>query len=162
LLNTFSNFQEVSAQRLFDAFARMLPPEWGIGEDTAEGRVLSGPLPMGFNRMPAAVPGLLLVGDAVGAVNPFNGEGIAYAIETGEIAADLLLLCERPGVLEMSLPSKLTSYVTSGRPLLAAVEPGGITATYVADHGIAIAEWARPDAGHESQFANFCSKGLHP
>ena len=41
-------------------------------------------------------------------------------------AADLLLLCERPGVLEMSLPSKLTSYATAGRPLLAAriVLPG--------------------------------------
>jgi glycosyltransferase involved in cell wall biosynthesis len=52
-------------------------------------------------------------------------------------AADLLLLCERPGVLEMSLPSKLTSYVTSGRPILAAVQSGGITATYVTDHHIA-------------------------
>lgn len=52
-------------------------------------------------------------------------------------AADLLLLCEKPGVREMSLPSKLTSYVTSGRPLLAAVETGGITATYVSNHKIA-------------------------
>ena len=90
LLNTFSNFQDISAQRLFDAFSRMLPTEWGIGEETAEGRVLSGPLPMGLNRTPQAVPGLLLIGDAAGAVNPFNGEGIAYAIETGEIAADLI------------------------------------------------------------------------
>jgi hypothetical protein len=37
----------------------------------------------------------------------------------------------------MSLPSKLTSYVTSGRPILAAVQSGGITATYVTDHEIA-------------------------
>jgi menaquinone-9 beta-reductase len=101
LLNTFSNFKDVSAQRLFDAFAQMLPPEWGIGEETAEGRVLSGPLPMGLNRTPQAVPGLLLVGDAAGAVNPFNGEGIAYAIETGEIAAELVheaLITDRPAV----------------------------------------------------------------
>ena len=98
LLNTFANFKDVSAQQLFAAFARMLPPEWGIDEDTAEGRVLSGPLPMGINRTPPAVPGLLLVGDAVGAVNPFNGEGIAYAIETGEIAAELVheALVQRP------------------------------------------------------------------
>ena len=90
LLNTFANFKDVSAQQLFAAFARMLPPEWGIDEDTAEGRVLSGPLPMGMNRTPPAVPGMLLVGDAAGAVNPFNGEGIAYAMETGEIAAELV------------------------------------------------------------------------
>lgn len=57
-------------------------------------------------------------------------------------AADLLLLCEKPGVLEMSLPSKLTSYVTAGRPLLAAVEAGGITANYVTEHRIA--ELANP------------------
>ena len=101
LLNTFSNFQDISAQRLFDAFARMLPKGWGIGEETAEGRVLSGPLPMGLNRTPQAVPGLLLIGDAAGAINPFNGEGIAYAIETGKMAADLVheaLVHDRPGI----------------------------------------------------------------
>jgi geranylgeranyl reductase family protein len=101
LLNTFANFQDISAQRLFDAFARMLPAEWGIGEETAEGRVLSGPLPMGLNRTPQAVPGLLLIGDAAGAVNPFNGEGIAYAIETGKMAADLVheaLVHDRPAI----------------------------------------------------------------
>jgi geranylgeranyl reductase family protein len=109
LLNTFANFQEISAQRLFDAFARMLPPEWGIGEDTADGRVRSGPLPMGLNRTPLAVPGLLLVGDAAGAVNPFNGEGIAYAIETGEIAAELVheaVVHDRPA-LTMQYPTVL-------------------------------------------------------
>ena len=101
LLNTFKGFKDVSAQQLFSAFARMLPPEWQIGEDTAEGKVLSGPLPMSFNRSPQAVPGLLVVGDAAGAVNPFNGEGIAYAIETGQIAAELIhesLVHGRPAV----------------------------------------------------------------
>jgi len=109
LLNTFSNFKDISAQHLFDAFARMLPEEWGIGEETARGRVLSGPLPMGLNRTPQAVPGLLLIGDAAGAVNPFNGEGIAYAIETGKIAADLVheaLLSGRPA-LTMQYPQVL-------------------------------------------------------
>jgi geranylgeranyl reductase family protein len=109
LLNTFKHFQDVSAQQLFSAFARMLPTEWGIGEDTAEGRILSGPLPMSLNRVPQAVPGLLLIGDAAGAVNPFNGEGIAYAMETGEIAADLLneaLVLDRPA-LTMQYPEVL-------------------------------------------------------
>jgi geranylgeranyl reductase family protein len=109
LLNTFEGFQDISAQRLFDAFARMLPADWGIGEATAEGPVRSGPLPMGINRTPQAVPGLLLIGDAAGAVNPFNGEGIAYAIETGEIAADLVheaLVRDRPA-LAMQYPRVL-------------------------------------------------------
>jgi geranylgeranyl reductase family protein len=101
MLNTFKGFKAISAQRLFGAFARMLPAAWGIEESTAEGRVLSGPLPMSVNRAPQAVPGLLVIGDAAGAVNPFNGEGIAYAIETGAIAADLVhesLVHDRPAV----------------------------------------------------------------
>ena len=43
-------------------------------------------------------------------------------------AADILLVNELPGVAEMSLPSKLTSYCAAGRPVLAAVGAGGATA----------------------------------
>jgi menaquinone-9 beta-reductase len=45
---------------------------------------------MGFNRTPHYTRGMLLVGDAGGMVNPFNGEGIAYAMEAGEIAAQVI------------------------------------------------------------------------
>ena len=82
----------------------MMPPEWGITEETAVGRVLSGPLPMGASRRPAAVPGMLLIGDAGGMVNPFNGEGIAYAMESAEVAAELAheaLVRGRPGIAQM-------------------------------------------------------------
>ena len=104
LLNTFRGFKDISAQQLFKAFARMLPREWGISEETAQGRLLSGPLPMGGNRQPAAVPGMLLVGDAAGIVNPFNGEGIAYAMESAEVAAELVheaLVRDRPAIAAM-------------------------------------------------------------
>jgi colanic acid biosynthesis glycosyl transferase WcaI len=43
-------------------------------------------------------------------------------------AADVLLVNERPSVGDMSLPSKLTSYLSAGRPVLAAVTPDGATA----------------------------------
>ena len=43
-------------------------------------------------------------------------------------AADVLLVNERPGLSEMAVPSKLTAYMTSGRPVLAATEPGSATA----------------------------------
>jgi colanic acid biosynthesis glycosyl transferase WcaI len=42
-------------------------------------------------------------------------------------AADLLVVNERPGVGDMSLPSKITSYLSAGRPVLAAVAPDGAT-----------------------------------
>jgi colanic acid biosynthesis glycosyl transferase WcaI len=43
-------------------------------------------------------------------------------------AADVLLVSERDSVVDMSLPSKLTSYFAAGRPVLAAVHPKGATA----------------------------------
>jgi menaquinone-9 beta-reductase len=104
VLNTFRDFKDVSAQRVFEAFWRMLPADWNVNEDTAEGRVLSGPLPMGFSRTPASVPGMLVVGDAAGMVNPFNGEGIAYAMEAAELAAELIhdaLVHDRPGIAHL-------------------------------------------------------------
>ncbi len=104
LLNTFHGFKDLSAQHVFDVFIRMLPAEWGLNEDTAIGPVRSGPLPMGFNRRPLAQPGVLLVGDAGGLVNPFNGEGISYAMETGEAAAELVyeaLAQGKPGLAQV-------------------------------------------------------------
>ncbi|WP_243694872.1 glycosyltransferase [Labedella populi] len=44
-------------------------------------------------------------------------------------AADVLLVNEKVGVAEMSVPSKLTSYFTVGRPVLAATASEGATAT---------------------------------
>ena len=46
---------------------------------------------MGFNRKPHYTRGMLLVGDSGGMVNPFNGEGIDYALEAGHMAADTIL-----------------------------------------------------------------------
>jgi colanic acid biosynthesis glycosyl transferase WcaI len=57
-------------------------------------------------------------------VDPLNGEQYPKALA----AADLLVINERPGVEDMSLPSKLTSYLPSGRPVIAAVTNGGATA----------------------------------
>jgi flavin-dependent dehydrogenase len=45
---------------------------------------------MGFNRTPHYTRGVLLVGDAGGMVNPFNGEGIAYAMESAALAAEVV------------------------------------------------------------------------
>ena len=45
---------------------------------------------MGFNRQPLYADGLLLVGDSGGMVNPFNGEGIDYALEAARVGAELV------------------------------------------------------------------------
>ena len=50
-------------------------------------------------------------------------------------AADVLLLAERATRVDMSLPSKLTSYFAAGRPIVAAVLPGGGSAREVERSG---------------------------
>jgi flavin-dependent dehydrogenase len=45
---------------------------------------------MGLSVGPRAGGNVLLAGDAGGAINPFNGEGIAYGYETGRLAAAAL------------------------------------------------------------------------
>jgi flavin-dependent dehydrogenase len=65
-----------------------LPPEWGLGDEDAMTPLRGAGLPMALHRRPAYTRGLLLAGDSVGAVNPFNGEGISYAMETGRMAAE--------------------------------------------------------------------------
>src|SRR5436190_21604398 len=54
-------------------------------------------LPMGLSVGPRAGPTYLVTGDAGAAINPFNGEGIAYAYETGRIAAGALELALATG-----------------------------------------------------------------
>lgn len=50
-------------------------------------------------------------------------------------AADVLLVNEHAGLREMAVPSKLTSYFWSGRPVLAATDAGSVTAGELASSG---------------------------
>lgn len=53
-------------------------------------------------------------------------------------SADVLLVNERPGVKEMSVPSKLTSYFVTGLPIIAATEAGSATAHELSAAGAGI------------------------
>jgi len=52
------------------------------------GVVEGGIIPIGLRAHGSDVHGMLLVGDAVGVPNPFTGEGISQAIESGRLAAE--------------------------------------------------------------------------
>jgi menaquinone-9 beta-reductase len=87
LLNTSASFKNVDYRDLLRRWLAGMPAEWGYTEENRTEPVRGAALPMGFNRTPHYTRGLLLAGDAGGMVNPFNGEGIAYAMEAGELAA---------------------------------------------------------------------------
>ena len=75
---------------MFKAWMANASSEWGFTEENQVGRLRGAALPMAFNRKPHYADGLLLVGDAGGMVSPFNGEGIAYALQAGRLAADAI------------------------------------------------------------------------
>ncbi len=62
--------------------------EWGFDGEPRAG--LSALLPMGGAVSGVAGPNWMLIGDAAACVNPLNGEGIDYGLETGRLAAELL------------------------------------------------------------------------
>ena len=54
-------------------------------------------LPMGGAVTNVAGPNWALIGDAAACVNPLNGEGIDYGLETGRLVADMVAGGRRPG-----------------------------------------------------------------
>ena len=91
ILNSSSAFGRVDYRDLLTSWVESTPEEWGLREANRTQPVRGAALPMGFNRTPHYTRGLLLVGDAGGMVNPFNGEGIAYAMESGRMAAEVIV-----------------------------------------------------------------------
>jgi geranylgeranyl reductase family protein len=125
ILNSSKAFQNVDYKAILRTWLAHVPDEWEFTDDHQVGGVKAAALPMGFNRKPHYADGMLLVGDSGGMVNPFNGEGIDYALEAGHLAADVMLQAlarpEGPGrerVLQ-SYPAALDAsyggYFTLGR-----------------------------------------------
>ena len=91
LLNTTAAFKDIDYRELLKVWCASMPEEWGYTPENMTEPIRGAALPMAFNRQPHYTRGLLLVGDAGGMVNPFNGEGIAYAMESGQIAAGVVV-----------------------------------------------------------------------
>lgn len=90
LLDSSPQFRSVDLRGMMNQWIADMGHEWGIDETTSLGPIKSAALPMAFNRTPHFHRGLLLVGDSGGMVNPFNGEGIDYALESARIAAEVI------------------------------------------------------------------------
>jgi geranylgeranyl reductase family protein len=91
ILNTSKAFRSVDYKDVLRRWLEHTPEEWGFRDENRVGRIGSAALPMGFNRKPHYTRGVLLAGDSGGMVNPFNGEGIDYALESGHIAAETIV-----------------------------------------------------------------------
>ena len=89
-LNSSKRFEHIDHRDLLRRWVSAAAPELGLHADQMLEPIRGAALPMAFSSQPAYRDGLLLVGDAGGMVSPFNGEGISYAMEAGELAADAI------------------------------------------------------------------------
>jgi geranylgeranyl reductase family protein len=89
ILNTSNAFGKVDYSDLLMRWLQNTPEAWQFREEFMTSPIRGAALPMGFNRQPHYSRGLMLLGDAGGMVNPFNGEGIPYAMESGAFAAEV-------------------------------------------------------------------------
>jgi geranylgeranyl reductase family protein len=90
LLSTFKGYREVNTSHLMREWAATAPEHWGIDPEAMLAPATGGRLPMAGSIDPKVGPNWIVIGDAAGSINPFNGEGIDYAYETARMAADLL------------------------------------------------------------------------
>ncbi|CAB4800868.1 unannotated protein [freshwater metagenome] len=86
-LSTMQGFKKLNLNTLLDQYAAIVREPWGLGEYIEKPRAWR--LPMSCVRRHG--PGWVAVGDAAGFVNPMNGEGIDYGLESGTLAVDLFL-----------------------------------------------------------------------
>lgn len=86
-LSTMKGFKKLNLNTLLDLYHSQVREAWGAGPFLERPRAWR--LPM--TSMKRHGPGWVAVGDAAGLINPMNGEGIDYGLESGMLAADLFL-----------------------------------------------------------------------
>ena len=103
-LSTMRSFRQLNLNTMLDAYTAQVGATWELGPFTDRPRAWR--LPMHVERRGG--PGWVAVGDAAGLVNPFNGEGIDYALESGRHAAEAFLA--RPGIAHATYTAILAEH----------------------------------------------------
>ncbi len=79
---------EIAIKPLMQTYADTIGAEFGLSGELR--MPTSALLPMGGAVTNVAGPNWALIGDAAACVNPLNGEGIDYGLETGRLVAEML------------------------------------------------------------------------
>lgn len=86
-LSTMKRFKRLNLNSLIEVYHSQVRESWQVGPYLERPRAWR--LPMSTTRRHG--PGWVAVGDAAGLINPMNGEGIDYGLESGMLAADLFV-----------------------------------------------------------------------
>jgi geranylgeranyl reductase family protein len=112
-LSTMKGFKKLNLNRLQDHYRALVGTDWELGPDLERPRAWR--LPMSARRRSG--PGWVAVGDAAGLVNPMNGEGIDYALESGMLAADLFVAgpATAPRRYDVEIGERFDAFLRTGR-----------------------------------------------
>jgi geranylgeranyl reductase family protein len=112
-LSTMKGFKKLNLNTLLDQYLAIEREAWGLGDYLDKPRAWR--LPMSCVRRHG--PGWLAIGDAAGFVNPMNGEGIDYGLESGMLAAELFLSnpSTAPAVYDRLIGERFDSFLRTGR-----------------------------------------------
>jgi geranylgeranyl reductase family protein len=111
-LSTMRGFKRLNLNTLLDSY-RALVGDWEIGPNLERPRAWR--LPMSAVRRHG--PGWVAIGDAAGLVNPMNGEGIDYGLESGMLAADLFVAdpASAPAEYDRQIGERFDGFLRTGR-----------------------------------------------
>jgi geranylgeranyl reductase family protein len=142
LLSTSERWKGLNTTKLMAEFVDFAPKSWCISPATACSEPTGGRLPMSFSVRPRVGVDYLIAGDAMAAINPFNGEGIAYGWETGRLAANTVaaaLGCSSPAEAaaalagyESQLADEYARYYAIAKAFVRVIEEPRIMRTLVA------------------------------
>lgn len=90
LLSHHYGNEAISLEGLFEQWTQQIPDRWEIDAAGPGSPPVGGRLPMGGSVRPRSGPNWVVVGDAAGSVNPWNGDGIGPALATGRLAAEVI------------------------------------------------------------------------
>ncbi|MGA1052593.1 MAG: NAD(P)/FAD-dependent oxidoreductase [Ilumatobacteraceae bacterium] len=112
-LSTMKGFKSLNLNTLLDHYRAIVRESWDIGPNLERPRAWR--LPMTVVRRHG--PGWVAVGDAAGLVNPMNGEGIDYGLESGMLAADLFLAdpATVPERYDLEIGARFDAFLRTGR-----------------------------------------------
>ena len=112
-MSTMKRFRRLNLNSLLDLYHSRVKDSWGAGPYLERPRAWR--LPMSVRRRHG--PGWVAVGDAAGLINPMNGEGIDYGLESGIIAADLFVRdpASAPSAYDRTIGERFDAFLRTGR-----------------------------------------------
>ena len=112
-LSTMKGFKKLNLNRLLDDYREMVQESWGLGPFLERPRAWR--LPMSAQRRHG--DGWVAIGDAAGLINPMNGEGIDYGLESGILISDLYVEnpATAPSRYDVEVGERFDAFLSTGR-----------------------------------------------